>query len=107
MVTKSQPVLLLMEFLGKGDLQNFLRNRRYTTYTVHTMHPIDALLTCPRHGNVQNLETPSEDKMARMAADIADGMAYLERSQIVHRFESILPHPFMDLGSRHQKASIV
>ena len=62
---------------------------------------------CPRPGNVQNLETPSEDKMVRMAADIAEGMAYLERSQIVHRFESALPHPFMDLGTRHQEASIV
>ena len=62
---------------------------------------------CPRPGNVQNLETPSEDKMVRMAADIADGMAYLERSQIVHRLESTLPHPSMDLGTRHQKASIV
>ena len=64
---------------------------------------------CPRPGNVQKLETPSEDKMVRMAADIAEGMAYLERSQIVHRFESTLPlpHPFMDLGTQHQKASIV
>ena len=31
MVTKSQPVLLLMEYLEKGDLHNFLRNHRYTT----------------------------------------------------------------------------
>ena len=28
MVTKSQPVLVLMEFMENGDLENFLRNRR-------------------------------------------------------------------------------
>ena len=28
MVTKSQPVLVLMEFMENGDLQNFLRKRR-------------------------------------------------------------------------------
>ena len=28
MVTKSQPVLVLMEFMENGDLENFLRSRR-------------------------------------------------------------------------------
>ena len=28
MVTKSSPVLVLMEFMENGDLENFLRNRR-------------------------------------------------------------------------------
>ena len=28
MVTKSQPVLVLMEFMENGDLENFLRGRR-------------------------------------------------------------------------------
>ena len=28
MVTKSQPVLVVMEFMGNGDLQTFLRKHR-------------------------------------------------------------------------------
>ena len=37
--------------------------------------------------NKDNLEAPSEREVLQMAAEIADGMAYLESRKIVHRSE--------------------
>ena len=41
----------------------------------------------PRPGNVGKLEVPSQSEVLQMAADIADGMAYLQSRKIIHRFK--------------------
>ena len=38
-----------------------------------------------RPGNVSNSEVPSHSEILQMAAEIADGMAYLESRKIIHR----------------------
>ncbi|XP_067011741.2 insulin-like peptide receptor [Anabrus simplex] len=61
-VSKGQPPLVVMELMARGDLKNFLRSIR----------------EFPQ--NILDLS-----RTLRMAAEIADGMAYLEASKFVHR----------------------
>ena len=63
-VSQGQPTFVVMELMG-GDLQSFLRNRRPED------HP--SLLPLTRQEVIQ------------MAAQIADGMAYLSARKYVHR----------------------
>ncbi|CAB0010611.1 unnamed protein product [Nesidiocoris tenuis] len=59
-VSKDYPQLVIMEMMAKGDLKSFLRESRDNT-------------------------PPSPAQMCLMAAQIADGMAYLEAEKFVHR----------------------
>ena len=43
-----------------------------------------------RPGNANNLEVPTDSKVLQMAAEIADGMAYLESRKIIHRLSFII-----------------
>jgi len=68
-VSLSQPVLVLMELMENGDLKEFLRKRR----------PDD-------QNNLDgHLPVPPLRQVLQMAADIADGMAYLGNKKMVHR----------------------
>lgn len=61
-VSRGQPPLVVMELMALGDLKSFLRECRNTA-----PFPIDL------------------NRILLMAAQIADGMAYLEASKFVHR----------------------
>lgn len=64
-VSLGQPVFVLMELMANGDLKTFLRNRR----------PSETSAGQP----------PTLEQLYKMAAEIADGMAYLSAKKFVHR----------------------
>uniref|UniRef100_A0A0N5CIB2 Protein kinase domain-containing protein n=1 Tax=Strongyloides papillosus TaxID=174720 RepID=A0A0N5CIB2_STREA len=57
-----------MEMIEKGNLRDFLRSRRPNS-----------------EDNVDNKLIPSSQKLTNWAAQIADGMAYLESHKFCHR----------------------
>uniref|UniRef100_A0AC35UAI5 Receptor protein-tyrosine kinase n=1 Tax=Rhabditophanes sp. KR3021 TaxID=114890 RepID=A0AC35UAI5_9BILA len=67
-VSEGQPVLVVMELMGKGNLRDFLRE-----------HRPDA------EENVENRPVPTNQQYCNWAAQICDGMAYLENSKFCHR----------------------
>ncbi len=67
-VSDGQPVLVVMELMAKGNLRDYLRSRRP-----------DA------DENIDNLSAPCEAELYQWAAQIADGMAYLESIKFCHR----------------------
>eukprot|EP00043_Microstomoeca_roanoka_P006432 m.62656 g.62656 ORF g.62656 m.62656 type:complete len:600 (-) comp13411_c0_seq1:72-1871(-) len=62
--TKKKPMYMIMEFMSRGDLKEVLRHSR------------------PKKGKASQL---SLHQLTKMAADIAEGMAYLASAKIVHR----------------------
>uniref|UniRef100_A0AAQ4QGR6 Tyrosine-protein kinase receptor n=1 Tax=Gasterosteus aculeatus aculeatus TaxID=481459 RepID=A0AAQ4QGR6_GASAC len=64
-VSKGQPTLVVMELMTNGDLKSFLRSLR--------------------PDNNPGRPPPSLKEMIQMAAEIADGMAYLNAKKFVHR----------------------
>uniref|UniRef100_A0A671YZI8 Tyrosine-protein kinase receptor n=1 Tax=Sparus aurata TaxID=8175 RepID=A0A671YZI8_SPAAU len=69
-VSKGQPTLVVMELMTHGDLKSFLRSLR----------PDSALKS-----NNPGRPPPTLKEMIQMAAEIADGMAYLNAKKFVHR----------------------
>uniref|UniRef100_A0A0N5B1S5 receptor protein-tyrosine kinase n=1 Tax=Strongyloides papillosus TaxID=174720 RepID=A0A0N5B1S5_STREA len=67
-VSEGQPVLVVMEMMEKGNLRDFLRSHRPNS-----------------EDNVDNKPIPSSQKLTNWAAQIADGMAYLESHKFCHR----------------------
>ncbi|XP_037401197.1 insulin receptor b [Pygocentrus nattereri] len=67
-VSKGQPTLVVMELMTHGDLKSYLRSLRP-----------DA------ENNPGRPPPPSLKEMIQMAAEIADGMAYLNAKKFVHR----------------------
>ncbi|XP_064474784.1 insulin-like growth factor 1 receptor [Ornithodoros turicata] len=65
-VSKGQPVYVIMELMSNGDLKGYLRSHR----------PED---------EDEVPENPSLKQILQMAAEIADGMAYLAAHKFVHR----------------------
>nr|XP_023699488.1 insulin receptor-like [Paramormyrops kingsleyae] len=66
-VSKGQPTLVVMELMTHGDLKSYLRSLR------------------PDAENNPGRPPPSLSEMIQMAAEIADGMAYLNAKKFVHR----------------------
>uniref|UniRef100_A0AAY4DN22 Tyrosine-protein kinase receptor n=1 Tax=Denticeps clupeoides TaxID=299321 RepID=A0AAY4DN22_9TELE len=66
-VSKGQPTLVVMELMTHGDLKSYLRALR------------------PDAENNPGRPPPSLREMIQMAAEIADGMAYLNAKKFVHR----------------------
>ncbi|BES91403.1 tyrosine-protein kinase receptor [Nesidiocoris tenuis] len=67
-VSQGQPTLVIMELMGLGDLKSYLRSCR------------------PDNADDENAAPPPDLKRTlRMAAEIADGMAYLSAKKYVHR----------------------
>ncbi|XP_061094093.1 insulin receptor b [Conger conger] len=66
-VSKGQPTLVVMELMTHGDLKSYLRCLR------------------PDSENNPGRPPPSLKEMIQMAAEIADGMAYLNAKKFVHR----------------------
>ncbi|XP_075063067.1 insulin receptor [Mixophyes fleayi] len=66
-VSKGQPTLVIMELMGHGDLKSYLRSLR------------------PEAENNPGRPAPSIKEMIQMAAEISDGMAYLNAKKFVHR----------------------
>ncbi|KAA0719463.1 Insulin receptor [Triplophysa tibetana] len=66
-VSKGQPTLVVMELMTRGDLKSFLRSLR------------------PDSENNPGRPPPTLKEMIQMAAEIADGMAYLNAKKFVHR----------------------
>ncbi|GMR41936.1 hypothetical protein PMAYCL1PPCAC_12131, partial [Pristionchus mayeri] len=67
-VSDGQPVLVVMEMMAKGNLRDYLRSRRP-----------DA------EENTEHLPVPTDTEIMEWAAQIADGMAYLEHLKFCHR----------------------
>ncbi|XP_076149806.1 insulin receptor a [Alosa pseudoharengus] len=66
-VSKGQPTLVVMELMTHGDLKSWLRSLR------------------PDAENNPGRPPPTLKEMIQMAAEIADGMAYLNAKKFVHR----------------------
>ncbi|XP_053740412.1 insulin receptor a [Synchiropus splendidus] len=66
-VSKGQPTLVVMELMTHGDLKSYLRSLR------------------PEAENNPGRPPPTLKEMIQMAAEIADGMAYLNAKKFVHR----------------------
>ncbi|CAL1580384.1 unnamed protein product [Knipowitschia caucasica] len=66
-VSKGQPSLVVMELMTHGDLKSYLRSLR------------------PDAENNPGRPPPTLKEMVQMAAEIADGMAYLNAKKFVHR----------------------
>uniref|UniRef100_A0A3Q3K1Z3 Tyrosine-protein kinase receptor n=1 Tax=Monopterus albus TaxID=43700 RepID=A0A3Q3K1Z3_MONAL len=66
-VSKGQPSLVVMELMTHGDLKSFLRSLR------------------PDAENNPGRPPPNLKEMIQMAAEIADGIAYLNAKKFVHR----------------------
>ncbi|XP_051549350.1 insulin receptor-like isoform X1 [Myxocyprinus asiaticus] len=66
-VSKGQPSLVVMELMTHGDLKSYLRSLR------------------PDAENNPGRPPPTLKEMIQMAAEIADGMAYLNAKKFVHR----------------------
>uniref|UniRef100_A0A3Q3XF24 Tyrosine-protein kinase receptor n=1 Tax=Mola mola TaxID=94237 RepID=A0A3Q3XF24_MOLML len=66
-VSKGQPTLVVMELMTHGDLKSYLRSLR------------------PDAENNPGRPPPTLKEMIQMAAEIADGMAYLNAKKFVHR----------------------
>ncbi|XP_061458058.1 insulin receptor [Rhineura floridana] len=66
-VSKGQPTLVIMELMAHGDLKSYLRSLR------------------PEAENNPGRPPPTLQEMIQMAAEIADGMAYLNAKKFVHR----------------------
>ncbi|UYV63309.1 InR [Cordylochernes scorpioides] len=64
-VSQSPPTLVIMELMANGDLKSYLRSHRPFE------HP--------------DLRPPTLKQIFQMAAEIADGMAYLSDKKFVHR----------------------
>lgn len=64
-VSRGQPVLVIMELMVNGDLKGFLRSHR------------------PETGN--DVQPPTLRQILQMSIEIADGMAYLAAKKFVHR----------------------
>lgn len=71
-VSKDQPVYVIMELMSHGDLKSYLRSHRPDN------DPNDET-TQPRG------TPPTLKQILQMAAEIADGMAYLTANKFVHR----------------------
>ncbi|XP_022668965.1 insulin-like growth factor 1 receptor isoform X4 [Varroa destructor] len=66
-VSKGQPVYVIMELMSNGDLKSYLRSHR------------------PDQGEAPKGDPPTYRQVVQMAAEIADGMAYLASLKYVHR----------------------
>ncbi|KAI7790771.1 insulin receptor b precursor [Triplophysa rosa] len=66
-VSKGQPTLVVMELMTHGDLKSFLRSLR------------------PDAENNPGRPPPTLKEIIQVAAEIADGMAYLNAKKFVHR----------------------
>lgn len=66
-VSKGQPVYVIMELMSNGDLKSFLRSHR------------------PDQDDPPKGDPPTYRQVVQMAAEIADGMAYLASLKYVHR----------------------
>ncbi|CAG7723244.1 unnamed protein product [Allacma fusca] len=66
-ISKTQPTFVVMELMLLGDLKKYLRSRR------------------PEEVGSKGLPPPTLKEIIRMAAEIADGMAYLDSHSLVHR----------------------
>jgi insulin receptor len=81
-VSQSQPVLVLMELMENGDLKEYLRKHRWSSAE---SLPSPLLRPDDQNNRDGHLQIPSLAQVLQMAADIADGMAYLGNKKIVHR----------------------
>lgn len=67
LISRDNPAYLILEFMEKGDLKEYLRNLKSST-------------------SDWNIEPPlSVDRFCRMAAEIADGMLWLSEHKYIHR----------------------
>ncbi|XP_034934198.1 insulin-like receptor [Chelonus insularis] len=66
-VSRGQPTLVIMELMVNGDLKTYLRSHR------------------PDQCENMSRQPPTLKRIIRMAAEIADGMAYLSAKKFVHR----------------------
>uniref|UniRef100_A0AAQ5X7Z2 Tyrosine-protein kinase receptor n=1 Tax=Amphiprion ocellaris TaxID=80972 RepID=A0AAQ5X7Z2_AMPOC len=93
-VSKGQPTLVVMELMTHGDLKSYLRSLRpdsevrSSSYSTPSyMKQLSSLGRVLRSlsNNPSGCPPPTLKDMLQMAAEIADGMAYLNAKKFVHR----------------------
>ena len=104
-VSKGQPTLVVMELMTHGDLKSYLRSLRPDSEVggdeipwnigfptlMHTRPCQGAMpyrfvgTCCVLQNNPSGRPPPTLKEMIQMAAEIADGMAYLNAKKFVHR----------------------
>lgn len=74
-----RPMCLLFEFMGKGDLNEFLRQCSPTNYVMRTLDSEDQNRQIFRDNQLSHVE------LLNIALQIASGMVYLSDRKFVHR----------------------
>ena len=72
-VTKENPAYMLLEYMDKGDLKEYLRGQRRLSTTTQSATSSSAAALI------------SADRFYRIAAEIADGMLWLSDNKYIHR----------------------
>lgn len=97
MVSKGQPTLVVMELMTHGDLKSFLRSLRPDAEVRrHVFGQRSCFCTCLNSArliqsfwfllkNNPGRPPPTLKEIIQVAAEIADGMAYLNAKKFVHR----------------------
>nr|XP_018916405.1 PREDICTED: insulin-like peptide receptor [Bemisia tabaci]XP_018916406.1 PREDICTED: insulin-like peptide receptor [Bemisia tabaci] len=89
-VTSGHPTLVVMELMRNGDLKTYLRSHRpadskdLRSTASSTLLSQNSLMT-PVPGPDHGKHPPTLKRTLRMAAEIADGMAFLAAKRFVHR----------------------
>ncbi|MEQ2157456.1 hypothetical protein GOODEAATRI_002063 [Goodea atripinnis] len=86
-VSKGQPTLVVMELMTHGDLKSYLRSLRPDAEVNSGAVSLSGFVSSSQFCIFNNpgRPPPTLKEMIQMAAEIADGMAYLNAKKFVHR----------------------
>lgn len=88
-VSKTQPIFVIMELMENGDLKNYLRSRRPDAEKKDAEPPPTLkVLSIRLYYKLTSKHVFSSfplQQILRIAAEVADGMAYIHSQRLVHR----------------------